>query len=105
MLCAGMVGDELTGFGAAGSACGVGFEQAANSGSAASAQSVHLMVCHHYSRSMNERTMMAVDPVCKMQVDEKKAAATSEYKGQTYYFCAVVCKSKFDKNPDEYVSR
>jgi len=24
---------------------------------------------------------MAVDPVCKMKADEKKAAATSEYKG------------------------
>ena len=48
---------------------------------------------------------MAVDPVCKMQVDEKKPAATSDYKGQTYYFCAVVCKTKFDKNPDTYVSR
>lgn len=47
---------------------------------------------------------MAVDPVCKMQVDEKKAAATSDYKGQTYYFCATVCKTKFDKNPDQYAS-
>jgi YHS domain-containing protein len=54
---------------------------------------------------MKVRTTMAIDPVCKMQVDEKKAAATSDYKGQTYYFCAVVCKTKFDKNPDTYVSR
>ena len=45
---------------------------------------------------------MAIDPVCKMQVDEKKAAAASEYKGQTYYFCAQVCKTKFDKEPDRY---
>lgn len=35
---------------------------------------------------------MALDPVCKMQVDEKKAAATSAYKGTTYYFCAPGCK-------------
>jgi YHS domain-containing protein len=48
---------------------------------------------------------MATDPVCKMQVDEKKAAATSEYNGKTYYFCAQVCKTKFDKNPEQYVSR
>jgi YHS domain-containing protein len=54
---------------------------------------------------MNVRTTMAVDPVCKMQVDEKKAAATSDYKGQTYYFCAMVCKSKFEKNPEAYVIR
>lgn len=40
---------------------------------------------------------MAKDPVCKMEVDEKKAAATSTYKGQTYYFCAKGCKNVFDK--------
>ena len=79
-------------------------EQAANSGSATSAQIVHFMVCDHYSLVMKVRTTMAVDPVCKMQVDEKKAAATSDYKGQTYYFCATVCKTKFDKNPDQYAS-
>jgi len=48
---------------------------------------------------------MAIDPVCKMQVDEKKAAATSEYNGKTYYFCARICKTKFDDNPQQYVSR
>ena len=46
---------------------------------------------------------MAVDPVCKMQVDEAKAAGKSEYQGKTYYFCAPVCKTKFDKNPGAYV--
>jgi len=35
---------------------------------------------------------MAIDPVCKMEIDESKAAATSEYKGKKYYFCAVGCK-------------
>jgi len=28
---------------------------------------------------------MAIDPVCKMDVDESKAAATSEYQGKKYY--------------------
>jgi len=46
---------------------------------------------------------MATDPVCKMTVDEKKAAATSVYDGKTYYFCAQVCKAKFDANPKAYV--
>lgn len=46
---------------------------------------------------------MATDPVCKMTVDEQKAAAKSESKGQTYYFCAPACKAKFDKNPSAYV--
>lgn len=46
---------------------------------------------------------MAIDPVCKMNVDEKKAVATSDYKGKTYYFCAKVCKEKFDKEPEKYI--
>jgi YHS domain-containing protein len=46
---------------------------------------------------------MAIDPVCKMEVDEKSAAATSEYKGTTYYFCAPGCKASFDKDPEKYL--
>jgi len=37
-----------------------------------------------------------------MEVEETKAAATSEYKGKKYYFCAVGCKRAFDKNPEKY---
>jgi YHS domain-containing protein len=47
---------------------------------------------------------MAVDPVCKMNVDEKKAVATSVYKGKKYYFCAIGCKKAFDKDPEAYLS-
>ena len=46
---------------------------------------------------------MAIDPVCKMQVDENKAAGRSEYKGKTYYFCSVEDKKAFDKEPQRYV--
>jgi YHS domain-containing protein len=46
---------------------------------------------------------MARDPVCGMDVDESKAAATSEYRGKTYYFCAVGCKKAFDRNPEKYL--
>ncbi len=46
---------------------------------------------------------MAKDPVCGMTVDEKKAAAKSEYKGKTYYFCAPGCKVAFDKDPEKYL--
>ncbi len=48
---------------------------------------------------------MAKDPVCGMEVDEKKAAATSVYKGMTYYFCAVACKNPFQKNQEKYVGK
>jgi len=46
---------------------------------------------------------MAIDPVCKMTIDEQKAAGKSEYNGKTYYFCAAICKTKFDQNPKAYV--
>jgi len=46
---------------------------------------------------------MAMDPVCKMEVDEKKAPSTSEYKGKKYYFCNVGCKKAFDQNPEKYL--
>lgn len=46
---------------------------------------------------------MALDPVCKMEVDPKTAPAKSEYKGQTYYFCAPGCKVAFDKDPEKYL--
>ncbi len=45
---------------------------------------------------------MAKDPVCGMDVDEKKAAATATYKGQDYYFCAEACKRAFEKDPQKY---
>jgi Cu+-exporting ATPase len=52
-----------------------------------------------------EVVRMAVDPICKMQVDPAKAAGSSTYKGQTYYFCALSCKETFDKNPERYAAK
>jgi len=52
-----------------------------------------------------EVSEMAKDPVCGMEVDERKAAAKSDYKGQTYYFCAPGCKAAFDKEPEKYVKK
>ena len=48
---------------------------------------------------------MARDPVCNMDVEEPKAAATSEYNGKIYYFCAKSCKAAFDKNPEKYLGK
>ena len=44
---------------------------------------------------------MAVDPVCKMNVDEKTAKWKSEYKGRPTIFCAPGCKKVFDKDPSK----
>jgi len=47
---------------------------------------------------------MAQDKVCGMQVDEKQAAAKSEYNGTIYYFCSPSCKAAFDKEPTKYTA-
>jgi len=39
-----------------------------------------------------------------MDIDPATAAGTSEYKGQTYYFCSLGCKKSFDKEPEKYLS-
>jgi YHS domain-containing protein len=46
---------------------------------------------------------MAIDPVCKMTVDEKTAKIKSDYKDKTYYFCAPGCKKAFDENPAKFL--
>ena len=45
---------------------------------------------------------MVTDPVCGMEIDPKDAAATSDYQGTTYYFCAVACKERFDAEPAKF---
>jgi Cu(I)/Ag(I) efflux system membrane fusion protein len=45
---------------------------------------------------------LPIDPVCGMVVDPMTARAAnrvSEHKGKTYYFCADMCKQRFDANP------
>ena len=46
----------------------------------------------------------AIDPVCKMEIDESTAAATMDYKGKTYYFCALGCKKAFEQDPEKYLA-
>jgi len=47
---------------------------------------------------------MEKDPVCGMMVDPATAAASYDYRGKTYYFCAVGCKAAFEKNPERYLA-
>jgi YHS domain-containing protein len=47
---------------------------------------------------------MVKDVVCGMTIDPETAAATSKYKGQTYYFCAWGCRVAFDKDPEKFIS-
>jgi uncharacterized membrane protein YraQ (UPF0718 family)/YHS domain-containing protein len=44
----------------------------------------------------------ARDPVCGMTVD-RSTPFTSEWRGQTYYFCGEGCKRRFDSDPEVYL--
>ena len=60
---------------------------------------------HHHDHHPSPATPEAghIDPVCGMEVDTESAAATSEYRGTTYYFCAPGCKRQFERDPERYL--
>jgi P-type Cu+ transporter len=46
-----------------------------------------------------------IDPICKMEVDEKTAAGKYEYNGQTYFFCSQHCLAKFKEQPEKFLEQ
>lgn len=46
---------------------------------------------------------MPVDPVCGMDVPTDAADATTDYEGESYYFCSVDCREAFEDSPRKYV--
>jgi len=58
---------------------------------------------HHHEHHHDED--IAIDPVCGMEVEIATAKYTHEHDGQTYYFCAVGCKTSFSKNPEDYLQQ
>lgn len=45
------------------------------------------------------------DPVCGMDVDPTTAKYTSEYEGQTYVFCSLMCQKAFEDDPRHYLNK
>jgi Cu+-exporting ATPase len=55
---------------------------------------------------MNEaRSLPAVsiDPVCGMEVEEARAAASTNHAGKRYFFCSLGCRDKFEASPDKFI--
>ena len=50
----------------------------------------------------NEEDQNVTDPVCGMTFKAHKAAASIEYEGRTYYFCAHACHRQFEEDPEKY---
>ena len=47
---------------------------------------------------------MATDPICGMEVDEKKAKFNTVKDGKRYYFCSKNCHDKFQKDSLKYIN-
>lgn len=45
------------------------------------------------------------DPVCGMQIDSGRAAASETHQDVTYYFCSAACAGTFRADPDQYLER
>jgi adenylate cyclase len=45
----------------------------------------------------------AIDPVCKMQVDMRRAAGNLHFNEKTFWFCSLACVERFAKQPSSYV--
>lgn len=52
--------------------------------------------------SEDRKSGIAIDPVCKMDVDIQTAALYSDFMGKRYYFCSPNCKKTFDASPVAY---
>ena len=52
-----------------------------------------------------KKSAAAIDPVCGMDVEVKKApGGTHMFYGTTYYFCGPGCRVAFSKEPEAYLS-
>lgn len=52
---------------------------------------------------MSQDKRKAIDPVCNMPVDTKKAKFTLVHKGQRYYFCSHTCKETFETHRSQQI--
>jgi YHS domain-containing protein len=47
---------------------------------------------------------VAIDPVCKMQVEIETAQFSYVYQEEIYYFCCAGCQASFASAPTKYVN-
>gem|GEM_PF-1283461 len=52
--------------------------------------------------SLLEETM-AIDPVCGMEIDERKPEFQTQFAGRKYFFCSEECRKEFENQPEEFV--
>lgn len=50
------------------------------------------------------RTIVAVDPVCGMEVIPGKTKLVTVHEGHSYWFCDRACREAFEANPRKYLN-
>ena len=54
----------------------------------------------------DSETALVKDLVCGMSVDPgSPQTLRTQYKDQPYYFCAEICKKKFEADPEQYLQK
>ena len=53
---------------------------------------------------MAPQSARVTDPVCGMHIDPATAAGTWEYRGTRYYFCSPSCVTRFQADPEKYLT-
>jgi len=62
--------------------------------------------CNANHKHPNHAAQASVkDPVCGMDVDPQKAAASHVHENHSYYFCSTHCHTKFKNNPAAYLHK
>ena len=61
----------------------------------------HGACCHEHD---GETAEQVTDPVCGMKVTPGPDAISTDYAGETYYFCRAGCRDKFAADPEKYLS-
>ncbi len=51
-----------------------------------------------------EAKAIAIDPICKMEVEIETAKYVHEHNGEMFYFCCPACKRIFAKDPEPFLS-
>src|SRR5574338_1059380 len=62
-----------------------------------------MATAHQHEHDASAAPAEVLDPVCGMMIDPADAAATYDYKGQTYYFCMQDCADRFQAEPEKYL--
>lgn len=66
------------------------------------AEHAHTGCCGHQHEASAH---IAKDPVCGMGVDPHTAKQRADHAGRTYYFCCGGCRTKFEADPEKYLSK